>query len=897
MPTEAAVCHHCGHPVASGARFCQNCGSDVSQEQGLLATMSVASAPPRRSEAVLELLREETLGEYEILGELGRGGMATVYLAHDISLDRKVAIKVMSPALMDEGLAERFRREARTAASLNHPHVIPIYAVRERAPLLYFVMKFIPGQSLDPIMKNLGQLPIPMARVILSQAAGALGYAHRRGVIHRDVKPANIMLDEEGWVVMTDFGIAKVSTATGLTMTGVTVGTPAYMSPEQCLGKEVTGASDQYSLGVVAYEMLTGRKPFTANTAMAMMYAHFNEDPKPIRELRPDIPADLEVAVMRMLSKDPDQRFPRIDDVFGTQSLAHDDPTRQQLVSLALTSPNATMVARLSTPTSPIPLGRKTATRLTGSAAPTEAVPQAGGTGAVSPAPADATRAVPRETAPARTRRTVTGAPAAGGKAMAAPRPRWLPWAGAGAVGVALLSLLLAWPPKKPATVQESGADSALVDTARSRSGSGPAVSGGPDSVPTGGDGAGGAGAADGQPVTPPPPPPAAVAVARIQIQPARLALEAGQSAPLALTLWAGDGSPIRERRETEWTSSAQNVAAVSRDGTVRGVRPGRATITAVVDGKRATAAIEVRAAAEVVTPAAPVASVSVNPPSATLTVGRGLSLALVLRDARGNPLADRPAAWTSSSPAVTVSSAGQVQAVAPGTAVVTATVEGRSASSTITVPQLPVANVRLSAPPGPLKPGDAIQLTATAVDAGGEPLPDRRLTWNSSEPAVATVADGRVVARGPGTAEISAVAEGKRGAVTVTVAAPPPVTPTVDAAFVGQELNRQLDALVDALNRRSMELLRRAYPGLTPTEADRWQGMLEEKRLTRLEASRERTQAPRIEGETAETRFTLRLKLQSAGAPANEFTTDYRAQFEQDAGKWQLRRLVQLSQ
>jgi serine/threonine-protein kinase len=265
--------------------------------------MSWQAASPRISshEAILELLREETLGEYEILGELGRGGMATVYLAHDISLDRKVAIKVMSPALMDEGLSERFRREARTAAALNHPHVIPIYAVRERAPLLFFVMKFIPGQSLDPILKTLGQMPIPMAHVILGQAAGALGYAHRRGVIHRDVKPANIMLDEEGWVVMTDFGIAKVSSATGLTMTGVTVGTPAYMSPEQCLGKEVTGASDQYSLGVVAYEMLTGRKPFIASTAMAMMYAHFNEEPKPIRELRSDVPPELEAGVMRML--------------------------------------------------------------------------------------------------------------------------------------------------------------------------------------------------------------------------------------------------------------------------------------------------------------------------------------------------------------------------------------------------------------------------------------------------------------------------------------------------------------------------------------------------------------------------------------------------------------------
>ncbi len=219
---------------------------------------SSAVIPKSIQDALLERLKAETLGDYEILTEVGRGGMATVYLAHDIALDRKVAIKVMSSAIVDEGMAERFRREARTAAALNHPHIIPIYAVRDRYPLLFFAMKFIAGQSLDPILKTAGGLPIPMVQTILSQAGSALGYAHRRGVIHRDVKPANVMIDDEGWVVVTDFGIAKVSSATGLTVTGVTVGTPAYMSPEQCLGKEVTGASDQYSLGIVAYEMLTG---------------------------------------------------------------------------------------------------------------------------------------------------------------------------------------------------------------------------------------------------------------------------------------------------------------------------------------------------------------------------------------------------------------------------------------------------------------------------------------------------------------------------------------------------------------------------------------------------------------------------------------------------------------
>jgi serine/threonine-protein kinase len=867
--------------------------------------MSWQAASPRISshEAILELLREETLGEYEILGELGRGGMATVYLAHDISLDRKVAIKVMSPALMDEGLSERFRREARTAAALNHPHVIPIYAVRERAPLLFFVMKFIPGQSLDPILKTLGQMPIPMAHVILGQAAGALGYAHRRGVIHRDVKPANIMLDEEGWVVMTDFGIAKVSSATGLTMTGVTVGTPAYMSPEQCLGKEVTGASDQYSLGVVAYEMLTGRKPFIASTAMAMMYAHFNEEPKPIRELRSDVPPELEAGVMRMLSKDPDQRWPRIDDVFGAPSLAHDDPTRQQLVSLALTSTNATMAARISTPTSPVPPARRSTMGRTGTGAPTEPMAPApapadsgrartgGGAGAT--VPAEPARPLQRETAPSSARRTASAAPKATDHvAQPAKRSTWIPWAGAAALGGLVMALLVARTTGKPAVGPTQPADTAAtisgsvpVDTARPGGGGAPVdtVRTRPDTVSGG--------------TVPEVPPVVQLTVGRIQVQPARLQLEAGQSATLALQLWTADGRPIREQRESRWSSSAPNVVGVASDGTISGLRLGRATVTATVDGKRATATIEVRAAVAPPPTSAAVASVSVTPPNLTLTVGRTQSLRLVLLDARGNQLADRTVSWTSSSPAVTVSPRGEVQAVAPGTAVVTATVEGRSASSTITVPQAPVASVRLSAPPGPLKPGESVQLTATAVDAGGGGLEGRTVTWSSSNPDVATVSEGRVVARSAGTAEIAATIEGRREAVTVTVtAAAPIVDAAAERARAVQETNRLLDAFVDALNRRDMNQLRRVYPDMPANQETAWQQLLGAKNI-KLEARRDRAEDLRLEGKTAETRFTLRLRLQAGGDLPNNSETKYRAVFEQDSSRWQLRQLVPVSQ
>jgi serine/threonine-protein kinase len=255
-------------------------------------------------------------------------------------------------------MIERFKREARTAAALSHPHIIPIYAVKESDQVLYFVMKHVQGRSLDHVIKDIGPLPVAMAQAILAQVGDALGYAHRHGVIHRDVKSANIMLDEEGWAVVTDFGIAKVLQAQGLTMTGVTVGTPTYMSPEQCATEELTGASDQYSLGVVAYEMLTGTLPFQDDSIMQVMYAHFNQPPRPVTELRPDCPPNLGDAVMRMLQKDPARRWPSMDDVVavsGRPSLRHDDPIRREMITLAH---GTGQHAGPKTPTSPIALSR-----------------------------------------------------------------------------------------------------------------------------------------------------------------------------------------------------------------------------------------------------------------------------------------------------------------------------------------------------------------------------------------------------------------------------------------------------------------------------------------------------------------------------------------------------------
>jgi hypothetical protein len=390
-------CPHCGTPVPAGARACANCGADVSGAQGQVATAYAAAATATRmgvtQGSLQEALQRATVGEYEIKGELGHGGMASVFLAHDIALDRKVAIKVMSPALFSTaGMVERFKREARTAASLSHAHIIPIFAVRESPEIVYFVMKFVEGRSLESIVHQLGQMPVPLVQAVLYQVGSALGYAHRRGVVHRDIKPANIMIDADGWAVVTDFGIAKVSESQGLTQTGATIGTPSYMSPEQCAAKrELTGASDQYSLGIVAYEMLAGRLPFEAETTVGLLFAHVHETPPPIADLRPDCPPEVGDAVMQMLAKDPDDRWPDIVTAvaaMGGTPIGHDDPIRAQLIELA-GGRGQHPAETIRTPISPLPANK------------------------VSPPPATRT-ATPRERRPAtRTGPTPPAAPAA----------------------------------------------------------------------------------------------------------------------------------------------------------------------------------------------------------------------------------------------------------------------------------------------------------------------------------------------------------------------------------------------------------------------------------------------------------------------------------------------------
>lgn len=262
----------------------------------------------------------EALGNaFTIEGEIGRGGMGVVYRARDEKLKRRVAIKVLPPELAYQAeIRARFTREAETAARLSHPHIVPIYTVGEGNGLVYFVMGYVDGESLASRLKRRGKLPVEEVRRIMKEVADALSAAHALSVIHRDIKPDNILLDgTRGRVMVTDFGIAKaMSAGSGATLTsaGVAIGTPQYMSPEQAAGeRDIDGRSDLYSLGIVSYQMLTAEVPFTAPTVAGILMKQITELPPSLTDRRPDCPEDLALAVLRCLEKDPENRWPSAD--------------------------------------------------------------------------------------------------------------------------------------------------------------------------------------------------------------------------------------------------------------------------------------------------------------------------------------------------------------------------------------------------------------------------------------------------------------------------------------------------------------------------------------------------------------------------------------------------------
>lgn len=306
-------CTDCGGVIPEGVARCPHCAPVAERLAGTIVGRPT-DAPV--VDDLLTRLRRELSQEYEVHGELGRGGMAVVYKATELELLRPVALKVLPPELSASvAMAERFRREARLAAAFDHPNIIPIYRVGQAGGVFFIAMKYIEGRSLDSIIEMQGPLPIPIVLHVLRSAVRALAFAHRQGVVHRDVKGANILVDQDARVVVADFGIARAGEDAGMTATGTLMGTPYFMSPEQCAGHQVGQQSDQYSLGVVAFQMLTGTVPFQAETIPGVMQHHFFTPPPDIRAFRDDVPPELFAIVQRALSKRRSDRYATTDEM------------------------------------------------------------------------------------------------------------------------------------------------------------------------------------------------------------------------------------------------------------------------------------------------------------------------------------------------------------------------------------------------------------------------------------------------------------------------------------------------------------------------------------------------------------------------------------------------------
>src|SRR2546425_2298735 len=244
-----------------------------------------------------------------VVRKLGTGGMANVYLAEDQELGRRVAIKMLDERHAgDEQFVERFRREAKNAAGLSHPNIVSIYDRGEAQGTYYIAMEYLDGTTLKELIVTRGQTPIAVAIDYTRQILAAVGFAHRHGIVHRDIKPHNVIVATDGRVKVTDFGIAR-SGASQMTETGSIIGTAQYLSPEQARGAPVDPRSDLYSLGIVLYEMLTGKVPFTGDAPVEIAMKHLSAIPEPPSKIRPGVPHDLDAVVMRALAKEPEQRY------------------------------------------------------------------------------------------------------------------------------------------------------------------------------------------------------------------------------------------------------------------------------------------------------------------------------------------------------------------------------------------------------------------------------------------------------------------------------------------------------------------------------------------------------------------------------------------------------------
>jgi hypothetical protein len=298
----AGVCAGCGTVANGGSAICAKCGATLPTFGG---------APAEQAERMRVRLQEQVGDGYKLLELLGRGGMGIVFRAREVALDRDVALKILTidPVLAPDAYT-RFEREAKLAARLDHPHIVPIFAVGQRQNIAFYTMRLVRGGSLEDLIGAGKQLSLDHVVKLLREVAAALDHAHRQGVVHRDIKPANVLLGETGHAMVADFGIAKAlsTNEAGTTGTGI-IGSPGYMSPEQWRGDEIDGRADQYSLGIVAYEMLCGKRPFETPRMQDLLRMHLSAEVPPLSYARPGLPEGVDAALRRALAKDPAQRF------------------------------------------------------------------------------------------------------------------------------------------------------------------------------------------------------------------------------------------------------------------------------------------------------------------------------------------------------------------------------------------------------------------------------------------------------------------------------------------------------------------------------------------------------------------------------------------------------------
>jgi len=667
---------------------------------------------------VVEHLREALAAEFDIEGELGRGGMAAVFRARELALNRRVAIKVMAPGLLlGEGMVERFRQEAVTIANLQHANIIGVHSVRTLGDLHLFVMQYVPGRSLDRVIRDRGPLSFAATGAVLYHVGSALDYAHRRGVVHRDVKPGNILLDADGDPIVTDFGIAKIAEAPGYTLVGTVLGTPTYMSPEQCMAMDVGPPSDQYALGVVAYQLLAGHAPFTGEP-MAVMRAHTSELPPSLRAVRPDVPEHVDRAIMRMLAKNPEDRFPDLAaaaEACAAQPLASLGPVRAEMSELAAAAGAEGRLAEIVRHRPGAPPGNEISS--SPSRTPVAHTPDKSSRGVVASIdigqPSDAIevgdcivlRATPR---------TETGA------AMDATRLTW----------------------------ESSRTDVAIVDAA----GVVTAKNAGTATIT----------ASAGQIRS-------KVEVIVIDAEVATIdvdvpaAVRAGTRTPLTARALDRHGRPMDTA--VRWVSRNPAVASVTDDGTLSAKRRGVAVVVAESGGFARAATITVMPP--------PVVAVAIDGVGPALVVGTVTTLRAIARTAARAESVDqeRTFEWRSSDPSIaTVAAGGAVTARKPGRVTISATCEGVRGQVEVTVVTVRAHSIVVKSPSSVLRRGDTAMLSASVYDVSGNVL-ERPVTWRSSDARVVSVdQEARIVARDEGWAIVTAQADGIESPVEIVV-------------------------------------------------------------------------------------------------------------------------------